>query len=93
MDRLLMQNIDPRHKAPSAAQRVSARQAAKYKEPRPVEDYRGSKRNARSHIARTNPSIGKGYLGPSGLNRSRKWKYADNYFDARDLSPSNREVA
>jgi hypothetical protein len=93
MDRLLMQNIDPSHKAPSAAQRVASRKAVKRKKPRSADDYRGAKRNARSHVARTNPSLGKGYLGPIALNRSRKWKYAETYFDARDLSPSNREVA
>ena len=32
------------------------------------------------------------FSGEIGLNRSQHWKPADNYFDARDLSQSNRPV-
>ena len=32
------------------------------------------------------------FQGTIGLNRSKHWKPADNYFDARDLSQSNRPV-
>ena len=37
-------------------------------------------------------SLDGSFVGKVGLNRSRHWKPADNYYDARDLSQSNREV-
>lgn len=92
MDRLIFKSIDPNHKPLTATQRVTARKAKKQREPRKADTYRGAKRNARSHVERSNPSVGKGSRGPTGLNRSRKWKYAETYHDARDLSQSNREV-
>lgn len=92
MDRLLFKNIDPDHKPLTTAQRVTARKAKKQSEPRAASTYRGAKRNARSHAARCNASAGKAYRGSVKLNRSCKWKYAETYHDARDLSQSNREV-
>lgn len=90
MDRLIFNQIDFNRTPLSAAQRQAARRAKTKSDPRPADDYRGAKRNARAQ--RKHPSMGEGYLGPIKLNRSARWKHAENYFDARDLSPSNREV-
>ena len=92
MDRLIWSQLDFDHKPLNAEQRIKARKAKGKRTLRPADSYRGAKRNARSHVKRCNPSLGKGYLGPIKLNRSPQWKYANNYFDARDLSQSNRPV-
>ena len=92
MDRLIPQQIDFNHKPLWHEQRVAGRKARPAKPPRAADSYRGARRNARTHVERSNPSTGKGYAGPVGLNRSRKWRYAETYQDARDLSQSNREV-
>lgn len=81
MDRLIFKVLDPSYKLLTAIQRVTARKAKKQRDTREADSYRGAKRNARSHVERTNPSLGKGYRGPAGLNRSRKWKYAETYHD------------
>jgi hypothetical protein len=59
---------------------------------RPADEYRGARRNARARHERSAPSVGRGYRGPIPLNRSAKWRFAENYHDARDLSPSSRDV-
>ncbi len=92
MDRLIWNNIDFDHKPLTSEQRVASRKAKKKRNPRQASEYRGARRNRRTHGQRCNPSIGDGYLGPIKLNRSQHWKPADNYYDARDLSPSNRDV-
>ena len=96
MDRLIWSQIDFSHKPLNSGQRLAARKAAKKsRKPRSAASYRGAKRNARSHTQRCNPSVeGKRDLpvGWNRLNRSLHWKPADDYFDARTMSPSNREV-
>jgi hypothetical protein len=97
MDRLIWSQIDFDHKPLSAEQRISARKAGKKgQKPRSAASYRAAKRNARSHVERCNPSpkfdAFTGYHGPIFLNRSRHFKVADNYYDARDLSQSSRDV-
>jgi hypothetical protein len=97
MDRLIWSQIDFNHKPLSAEQRLAARKAGKKKHPpRSANSYRAAKRNARNHVERCNPSppfdAFTRYHGPIFLNRSRHWKVADNYYDARDLSQSSREV-
>lgn len=93
MDRLIWSQVDFDHKPLSVEQRVKARKAKGKKPPRHETTYRGMRRNLRVGDQRKNPSsVGKGYLGPIKLNRSKHWKPADNYYDARDLSQSNRPV-
>ncbi len=92
MDRLIWSQVDFDHKPLTAEQRQKARKAKGKKPPRSADSYRGAKRNARSHVFRSNPSVGNGYKGLIKLNRSKHWKPADNYFDARDLSQSRRPV-
>lgn len=92
MDRLIFKQIDFNHTPVSAAQREAARRTKGYKVPRKMESYRAFLRNSRSHTQRANPSTEKGFMGPISLNRSKHWLPADNYFDARDLSQSSREV-
>lgn len=100
MDRLIFQQIDFefaakivkgwRWKPLSAEQKAEQR---KPKHPRHRSSYRAHIRNKRDHISRCNPSpLRKGYRGQIELNRSKHWKYAETYYDARDLSQSNREV-
>jgi hypothetical protein len=93
MDRLIWSQLDFNHKPLTAEHRRASRKSKGKRTPRKASSYRGAKRNARSHIGRCNPSLGDGYQGQVSLNRSQHWKPADNYFDARDLSQSNRPVA
>jgi hypothetical protein len=92
MDRLIFKSIDFDHKPLTAEQRKASRKAKGFKPPREADSYRGAKRNDRSHVQRCNPSLEGGYRGSINLNRSAKWGFAETYQDARDLSPSNREV-
>jgi hypothetical protein len=92
MDRLIFKNIDFNHTPLSAARREAIRKLTAKRPAREADSYRGAKRNDRSHVQRCNPSLDGGYRGPIPLNRSSQWKFAETYQDARDLSPSNREV-
>lgn len=92
MGRLIFKQIDFDHKPLSSDQRIASRKSKARRTPRAADSYRSFMRNSRSHIERCNPSLGGGYRRPIKLNRSRNWKYADNYHDARDLSQSSREV-
>ena len=92
MDRLIWKAIDWDHKPITSKDRETARAGRKKSQPRASNTYRGALRNGRTRDERTMASTGPGYHGTIRLNRSKHWKPADNYFDARDLSQSNRPV-